>query len=274
VSAHATFPQIPEAGAPPDIAALYADMRRVMRVPTVNLIHRHMAALPGVLPWAWSLLRGPMRSGAVDACRQRLTAGLSLKLTAPTPLPAPLPTSLTALLSAYNRGNGLNLVALTALRAALDLPAIPNGPMDDAQIAPEEAEPLPPVPRLDDLPAAMQVRLAAIAPLHGMSGVVPTLYLHLGLWPEILPWALDAVEPVLRSGAVATARAALLTHVVAEAATLLPLLQTNLPTPAAELPGLRATLDGFTRGMIPDMVCIGHALARLLNPDPERRTPP
>ena len=107
-----------------------------------------------------------------------------------------------------------------------------------------------------------------------MSGVVPTLYLHLGLWPDVLPWVLDAVEPALRSGAVSTARQALLTHAASEAATLLPLLKTNLPSAVSALPGLRATLDGFTRGMIPDMVCIGHALAHLLNPDPERRTPP
>lgn len=274
MSAHTAFPQIPEAGAPADITALYADMRQIMRVPTVNLIHRHMAALPGVLPWAWSLLRGPMRIGPVDAAMRRMTAGLSLKLTPSAPLPGALPAGLPDLLAAYNRGNGLNLVALTALRAALDLPALPRGAPDDVTATYPAPAPLPPVPALASLPPALQARLAAIAPLHGMSGVVPTLYLHLGLWPDLLAWSLDALEPALRAGTVLAARDDILARARTEAAGLLPLLKTDLPAPAAFLPGLRATLDGFTRGMIPDMVCIGHALAHLIVPASERRPPP
>ncbi len=272
MSAHAAFAQIPEAGAPAEIAALYDDMRRVMRVPTVNLIHRHMAALPGVLPWAWSLLRGPIRTGAVDASMVRVTAGLSLRLT-PASAPRELPAGLRDLLAAYNRGNGLNLVALTALRQSLDLPEIPRGPADDAPAPQAALPPLPPVPALSALPSVLRSRLAAIAPIHGMAGVVPTLYLHLGLWPEVLAWVLDAVESPLRAGVVATARREVLGRAATEAVDLLPLLRTELLVPAAHLSGLRATLDGFTRGMIPDMVCIGTELARLLDVAPEGRSP-
>jgi len=49
----AEFPQVPEHGVPPEIATLYADIRAVSGLPVVNLIWRHFAALPGVLPWVW-----------------------------------------------------------------------------------------------------------------------------------------------------------------------------------------------------------------------------
>jgi hypothetical protein len=46
------FAEIREAHASPAIAAIYAKIRHGSGLPLVNLIWRHFAALPGVLPWA------------------------------------------------------------------------------------------------------------------------------------------------------------------------------------------------------------------------------
>src|SRR5690349_2497539 len=43
------FPQIPESEAIGQTALIYAALRQATGVPTVNLIWRHFAALPGVL---------------------------------------------------------------------------------------------------------------------------------------------------------------------------------------------------------------------------------
>jgi hypothetical protein len=66
------IPAISESGATGSIAKIYADIRSVYRVSAVNLIWRHLATIPGGLPWGvdddpaslcgWD--RGPERRGA------------------------------------------------------------------------------------------------------------------------------------------------------------------------------------------------------------------
>src|SRR3546814_2598626 len=40
-----------------DLAALYDDIRRTLNVPFVNLVWRHLATIPGALPWTWAAVR-------------------------------------------------------------------------------------------------------------------------------------------------------------------------------------------------------------------------
>ena len=65
-SAPSALAEIRENEAPPEVAALYDDIRRVTALPVVNLIYRHFATLPGVLPWIWGLVRPALQSGQVD----------------------------------------------------------------------------------------------------------------------------------------------------------------------------------------------------------------
>ena len=44
------LPEVAERDAPPEIAAIYDEMRRFTRLPLVNLIYRHLASMPGALP--------------------------------------------------------------------------------------------------------------------------------------------------------------------------------------------------------------------------------
>src|SRR5687768_207550 len=119
--------EVAERDAPPEIAAIYGEMRRFTRLPLVNLIYRHLATIPGALPWAWGLLRPAFADGSLEAAAGRVHAALSLPSLDPI-TPAALDASglsradreqVEEVIAAYNRGNSLNLVGLTAVRLAL-----------------------------------------------------------------------------------------------------------------------------------------------------------
>ncbi len=69
------LPEVAERDAPPKIAAIYDEMRRFTRLPLVNLIYRHLATIPGALPWAWGLLRPAFADGSLEAAAGRVQAG-------------------------------------------------------------------------------------------------------------------------------------------------------------------------------------------------------
>ena len=48
---------IPEAEATGDTAALFADIRATLGLPVVNLVWRHLATIPGGLPWTWDQVK-------------------------------------------------------------------------------------------------------------------------------------------------------------------------------------------------------------------------
>jgi hypothetical protein len=74
----AMFPQIPPQDAPPQIAKIYADIRAVSGLPVVNLIWRHLATLPDVLPWAWAMVAPLIGSTAMGAARNRMADAITL----------------------------------------------------------------------------------------------------------------------------------------------------------------------------------------------------
>ena len=53
-------PAISESEATGLIAQIYADIRSVNRVSAVNLIWRHLATIPGALPWVWTTISCPL----------------------------------------------------------------------------------------------------------------------------------------------------------------------------------------------------------------------
>ena len=248
--------ELREADAPPDIAAIYATLRQASGVPLVNLIHRHLATLDGVLPWLWRAIRPPLEDGSLAGARARLAAAIPL----PPLDPAPADPAIIALVETYNRGNLTNLILLTALRRALagDPPHPAAAP---PRLAPEPMLPAPPpLPRLDALPAGTAAQVTALAARHG-SGVVPSLYLHLAHWPDFLAALPDRAAALLDPAAIAAARAATLRLAEAEADAIRPMLAIEGPLPD---PRALPPIETFTLRVIPDMVPIGLGLRRLL----------
>ncbi|MDB5374701.1 MAG: hypothetical protein JWP04_3343, partial [Belnapia sp.] len=169
-------------------------------------------------------------------------------------------TAIAGLVEIYNRGNLTNLLLLTALRQSLDgqQPAASKGA---STTAPDPLPAPPPLPRLDALAPGIAALVEGLAARHP-GGVVPSLYLHLAHWPQLLAalpaWAGELIEP----GAIVAARDATLRLAAMEAATLRPALD-GLEAGKPGQPAL-AAIERFTQQVIPAMVPVGLGLRRLL----------
>jgi hypothetical protein len=71
-------PAVAEAAARGETAAIFAEIRAVLGVGVVNLIWRHLATIPGALPWAWGLLRPRYADGTLAAVAAGLPGRLRL----------------------------------------------------------------------------------------------------------------------------------------------------------------------------------------------------
>ena len=265
------LPEIREDEAPPDIAALYAELRRATGVPLVNLIWRHAAAMPGVLPWLWETVAPALQSGAVAVAARRLSRAM--------PLPAvrhvdPVQVGMQLadlgrildLAETYNRGNLTNLILLTAVRKRLeDGPADPRTPPGAMAAPPRMLPAVPPIPRLDALPAPLAAMVRDLAARHGESagGVVPSLYLHLAIWPPALEALPAWLGPAITPDGIAQGRNAAVALAETEATAIRAMLG-DAPPPEAATAQFLPLLRTFTTQVIPAMVPVGLALRKAL----------
>lgn len=121
----------------------------------------------------------------------------------------------------------------------------------------------PPLPRLDALPEKTRRDVLALAGLHGHAGgVVPTLYLHLANWPELLAPLYTSLSPMMAMGRIEALRDRALAAAGAEAEALRPYLARPPEPPAEALAAARAILAQFTGRVIAEMVPIGLMLGR------------
>jgi len=263
---HGALPEIREADADPATAATYAEIRATSGVPLVNLIWRHFATLPGVLPWAWGAVGPLVGSAAIDAARAEVAGAIPLPaLAAPdavswarTGLSAQDRAAIVSVVAAYTRGNLTNLVALTALRLRRTGVA-----RNVARAAPVALAPIPPLPLLDALDAATASRVRALAAFHPLAGpgVIPSLYLHLAHWPGLLEALEGWLAPLLAPAALTAARLAAIAAAERVAAGLGPL---DTPAPAGGDAAVATVLERFTKGVIPDLVPVCLALGAML----------
>ncbi|MBJ7251336.1 MAG: hypothetical protein JHC89_08125 [Acetobacteraceae bacterium] len=242
-----SLPEIREAEAPPAIAAIYAALNEGTGIGQVNLIWRHAAALPGVLDWLWA--------------RDRITAAITLPASAPAP--AAVPAGIAALVEVYHRGNATNLGLLTAILLRQQGMA-PGAPMVPALRGPMLPAP-PPLPRLAALPPALQAQIHALTAAHGLSdgAVVPSLYLHLALWPDVLARLPDMLAPLRADGGLAHWRDTAVEAAHLAAPGLIAALGAAPALPSA-LPAFLTRLEVFVREVIPGMVPVGLFLRRAL----------
>jgi hypothetical protein len=272
--------ELREADAPPSVQVIYDALRRASGVAQINLIWRHLAMLPGVLPWAWAAVRPPLEGGAVAAAGARLAASVPLPAMA-TPIddaawraaglaPADRATVL-AVVETYNRGNITNLVVLTALRRSMagqeaGAPAPALAPATaPADLAPLPA--IPPLPRAADLAPAAAALVATLAARHTgatAAGIVPSLYLHLAHWPALLAALPRWIAPVIDR--LEEGRQAAIEAAEAEAAALRPPVSAPTPVPSGHAEAVQDALERFTTQVIPEMVPVGLHLRRRLRP--------
>src|SRR5260370_4384381 len=117
-----SVPSVREEDAPGEIAAIFADIRKVLGTSVVNLIWRHLATMPGALPWTWATVR-PLYLGAAplhaEAVRQTIALPELPGFSADTLLAAGIDESDQAIiphvLDSSQYTNALALVVLSAL---------------------------------------------------------------------------------------------------------------------------------------------------------------
>ncbi len=270
--------EVREAEAPPETAAIFAEIRAATGLPFVNLLWRHMAALPGVLPWVWGIVGDEYRSGAVAQAAARLRGtvpDLGLAPLRPDDLKAAglddvSVRTLRNLVEAYNRGNSQNLVGWTAILRHLAGEA--TAPMDDVPAdgtVPDPLPTLPPIPRFDDLDPATRAVVDRLALRHDAfpTGTRPSLYVHLATWPKLVE-AVDArVGPALAGDRLRMAVDELRAGGEEEASRLVPRLRIAAPPPEPGCTQILAAMQAFAGGGVPDMIVVGTALSRALAAD-------
>jgi hypothetical protein len=268
----ALLEEIAEAQATGEVRHIYGEIRRLSAVPMVALIYRHLATIPGALPWAWSVLEPALRAGAVQEAAWRLARRATIPRQPHIP-PAALQAAdlhaddvrtIAQVLDAYNRANPVNIVALRCLSLHLagDAPSASAAALPQWQ-PPAPLAPLPPMVN----PAAMTATVRELAVLltdraatAQPSALWPSLYRHLAHWPAFLGYAAVLVPPEFE--AIDTVAARLRREVEDAAATLAPHLRASPAHPAPEgeqAQRLQSAIAQFTR-RIPEMVVIGNLL--------------
>ena len=290
--AGADVAEIAEREAQGEIAALYGDIRRSLGVGMVNLIYRHMAARPGVLPWAWGVLRPQFSNGAVASEAETLGAGIDAGDIEATPREAWFAAGLNdhslrtvrGIVDAYNRGNLANLVAIGALAAFLDgggaaRPArAPDVDTDTDAGAAAEAGPrrLPPIRGLGELDesTAALIRLLSAPLAPPGAPMTPSLFLHLAPWPAFLAVATASALAPGRVAAAAADGKALHGRATGAAARLAASMApaAGIAAPEkAELDALATTARRFAEGPIAGMAVLGRRLRAVLPEIPPHR---
>lgn len=264
------FPELREADAPPAIAEIYGDIKQVAMLPQVNLIFRYFATEPGVLEWVWTTLRPLYASQELAEAAKNLS--LRIERTGPSPLSAALDSAdldtARQVLAAYNSGNPQNLIALTVLIKLLEGRNQPRSPRL-LLLSPRDTEAVstssnfPPLPRRDNLSPDVMALVERMGARHGgVAGVVPSLYLHLALWPA----ALDRVDAFLEPIITRDDWPQQVAQVLTEADELATHLQQGVellaePPDEATLSRVTDTVRTFIKNTIPELIVVGRLLA-------------
>ena len=179
-----------------EIAELYEEIRRSLGVPVVNLIWRHLATIPGALPWAWNSLKPLYASGAItnaavslrSSLRPESNLGISSSTLKSVSLSSDDLRSITVVLNSYERSNSLNLIALNALLIKIDgvedhtQDGLTQVTADDGIVHGE----MPELLVLSNMEASVRELVEDLNRIGGRSDILPSMYRHLAHWPQYL----------------------------------------------------------------------------------------
>ncbi|MCP4381642.1 MAG: hypothetical protein GY798_09550 [Hyphomicrobiales bacterium] len=199
---------IAEADATSRTAEIFADIRDVMQIPLITSIWRTLDAVEGGLDAVWTATRPLYLSGWPDALLQTMEAEIAFprpaRLTRRQSRDAGLTAGdrdgILAVCDAYNRSNGLNLIALTALVRR------PEGAAVNSVGRPTLDWPeLAPLPRPDQIAEAewALLRRAAQIGLAQPGDDIPTLWRHLLRWPAVVNLIVEHFAPLDSDGVLA-----------------------------------------------------------------------
>lgn len=245
MSASAFWPEIPEAEAPDEIAALYAGIRSVTGMPAVNLVYRALAAIPGALRPIWCFLGPLYEQGAAADFARDIQRHAALPDLPQLPTSALLAVGLTDkdlreiadVVDFYVAGNSMNLFAMSVLCRALDgknsnlrMPIGSESARRSVSSGP--IRPLLPMETLSEETRALVILLNRLGEGSEPDWVAPSLFRHLAHWPAFLGLAAVHLLPADRDGSLTRSARAVKAHALERAAALTHAMP---PYPLAEL---------------------------------------
>ena len=203
INAYGTDPvsAIAESEATGEVAEIFADIRATMEIPMLTSIWRTLVAVDGGLRAGWAAAKPLYLTGIPAAALARVIDGADLPIPE-SRIDVGLPTTelaaVRAIVEAYNRSNGMNMIALTALVVMPDAAAL-----DDTRAASPAPWPvLRPLPTADEIDADTWALLQDINRFGGGSGALATLWRHLADWPGLLAAIHAGFAPLQDSGAI------------------------------------------------------------------------
>ncbi len=269
--------EVPVADADPETADIYSMIMRRTGVGSPALIYRHLAVTPGLLDWTWAAIGPELENGwIVPAAIARSTRAKSIDLV-PLPLNELSGLGVTdeghmlidGILNTYNRMNPVNLCLISALREiinnhdqALHALAMPEKPPMEI-----EAAALPAPISLADMPEDIRSTVMEMSDaIPSPDGrVIPTLYRHLAIWPDLLRHLAPSILEQIQSGHVSDAMSAvsesmepLVDEVRGRAAGRI-----VGPPPVNDIAHLVDVLDSFLV-TIPQLIVIGRGIRQSL----------
>ena len=270
-------PAVTEGEATGEIAALFADIRAVYRVGAVNLIWRHLATIPGALPWAWRVLRPLYVDGTISRSARAFGAELANPRVPRVPpetfaalgLTADEMTQIRGVLAAYDRTNSMALIALTALRGGLTSPTgASSNALDSTERAPTDEIVIPPqIPLAPLIPLAeMPPHVAALVTRLNHFGtqqkapILASMYRHLSHWPPFLALAWTSLAPLQASGTLLEAIATASDRARVHAARL---IMAEDPPPAASHAAIIQAIELFIGDVLVKMIVICDILLKM-----------
>jgi hypothetical protein len=266
------LPELAERDAEGEIAAIYAEIRRLGGVPMVALIFRHLATRPRVLEWMWNAVGPAWRSGRLQEAAWRVAREAPLE-----PIARVSRAALRAwgvddageheihdVLIAYNRANPENMLTMLCVLRLLEINwgTTPINLIQQSPWSPPAAPAIVPMADITKLPREVLdvLDLVAAPGERGGPRVVQSLYRHFCHRPAFLA----AVVTMLRArfddgtidGAVASIHAAMSSEADAIVASL------SAPQPPDR--SVEATCARFAGAVIPQMIVVGRLIDEAL----------
>jgi hypothetical protein len=296
------FPTITEEDADTATRSIYEDIKTTMGVALVNLVWRHFAVSPCVLPWSWQVLKPHYVSGAVPSAARLLRDALEI------PQFPPLNDSewqrlksgqngferstrqatndcdlreqaenVDAVLQTYEHGNAQNLVAMCYLQACIENSIDDtstglklNTPQSSAEQIDQVPRKIPPLPQWSTLDAG------TVETINAMTAVwvpaqyqvfSPSLFRHISYWPGFLHLYHNRLQHLQDSSPESLDRLSEQTTVHARklARQMGPIATELPPLSDADQRWLQNALALFIDGMIARGVIIVPAMRKLLD---------
>ena len=271
------FREVAEAEATDDVALVYEEIRRTYAVPYVSSLFRHLATYPGLLPWAWRILRPALLSGAaqrlawkrVDIAELPPLSPLSREVLARLGVDAAGLPAIRTVCESFARVSPINLVVAACLARLLGEGRAGAEPVAVTLEPADLPAPLPAMPGMvpaTEMTPETRAVLATFETELAGEVFVPGLWRILAHWPGFLGFLSASLAPLLRDPAVLVACERIAERITSVAPSVLATLDPPAePAPLApdETAAVLSAIRTY-RGTSPQMVGFGTLILEVL----------